>query len=378
MRGVVAIAVVVAALGCQSPRYGTYLTIDGDSQAIGFDRVELWFGVTSAATALTTPGNHRVETLYDRQFDQRADVIEVPRRDDGTRARETVVYLPPDAYNVQLKHLIAVAYAGQTPVGIAEAVGLPVEVDTVITADLELEPYVELTATTFGRGAERWGDEIRCIAYRKERGDPRRENLVAIVPPEDRDCDGLPASVDCDDAMACRVGTTCGASITCGSGESCALGCLTDGTCRPRVCVAARFCEPECAAAGAEKLLGCGLDSARGRFTAGLTRVGDTLCPHTISIELAVPCANPGIDALMPADGSMLPVIGNGTRCELTLVRGQTLNARYTALVSFDAPTLPPVRWSFVLDLDVGTLNDGTCGEAGPIDLSLGEIADCK
>src|SRR5512143_2120313 len=131
---------VLLAVGACESRYGTYFTIDGDSNEIHFDRVQLYFGTSTDRTEIGKPSGATTGAVYQRDADP-SDRFDVPRNADGSHATEATYWLPYSEHDQDLDYVAAVALdENDRPVGIGEVVDFEVEPDVVDKYDIELQP----------------------------------------------------------------------------------------------------------------------------------------------------------------------------------------------------------------------------------------------
>lgn len=227
----VAAVLVVALTACEA-RYGTYFNIDGDSQQIAFDHVELFFGTATNRSSLGTPEGVAMGKVYDRSFT-------ASDRFDVTLGTETEYYLPVSADNQALGYVGAVASKQGQIVGVGELIDFKLEAGIVNKYDIELSPK---PAGIIER-LDVWGGDPGCFAWRRDRGGL---STIGVMSPDDADCDGLAPAVDCNDF--CPTGAQqCEPDLAiCGVPNACGAGCNAGGTCAIEQCLPGELCADPC------------------------------------------------------------------------------------------------------------------------------------
>jgi hypothetical protein len=350
-------ASVVVLAACSS-HYGTYLIVDGSSSKLAFDRVELYFGAPVEVQGFATPAHPGFNPgpVFSRAF-VATDIVQQPTGASAT------YYVPPGGDNDALgAYVLAIAYQGQTPVGIGERFGFEIAAGKqVYEYPIALEPYV-------AAAVERWGPTPDCIAWQHHRAaDPANAtSLVAVVRADDRDCDGFETAVDCDDLAFCAADDpACNVRSVCGTSTTCAIGCVaTTGTCKSQLCVTPGLCAPMCALKGSDikARYDCGIVQSLDHTEIKLATHSGVPCETQFAV---VPFGNPCKDARLEyadsriTDGYTFQVGDDGLQCLVTLIAPST-NAPFVGddhiVISFDAPTGGGLRWSFVLGLTGGSV----------------------
>ena len=278
-------------LACDS-RYGAYLVIQGNTE---LDEIELYFGhdIGSSTSQFATPMyGAQTGLVFERKF-AAADVYVLDAPSNGT-----TFWIPPGEGNDKLgSYVAAVALRGGQPVGIGEYFGFQVPTDEIHEYVVTLEPYAQQIV-------DRWGGRPGCIAWRRMRSG--REANVAVVRGDDRDCDALDASIDCNDLCSAESPLCNLDRGFCNSTDSCALGCARIGTCTPQVCLPPATCSPDCEdAIGLAAKLECsfGRHPDHRYITADLITDGSTtqLCTKSFVFSPGIPCTAPMFEYVTPA-----------------------------------------------------------------------------
>ena len=360
---------------CES-RYGAYLTVKGD---IRFDEVELYFGIgidssgPGSGSAFATPRGPQTGLIFDRKFDA-SDIVTL----DATT--ETTFYMPPDEKNSQLgPYVVAVALAGGQPVGIAEYFDFAVPSDAVHQYILPLTAWNPLTM-------ERWGERPGCVMWRQARD---RDQVVAVVRADDRDCDALPRDMDCSDLCSAQS-PACAAGMTfCNVSSFCALGCSLMGLCAPAMCLPDATCaDPACAQlSGLDQRLACGRDKTTEHLELLLDRgsIGGNLglCDVAYSFSPGLPCNQPMFVSLTPGfETKFNPKIYTTnsvpTECTLELTGPSTtiaIDETHHALISLAPQNVGP-RVTFILGIKWSGRDQ--CLGGGFEAVPGGRVFDCK
>jgi len=345
---------MLACLCACETRFGAYLVVKGDTD---FDQVELYFGKPidssgpGSGNAFATPmRGQQSGTIFDRTFDA---------TDLGTieSANHTTFYLPPDEKNQLLgSYVVAVAIAGDSPVGIAELFDFTVPTDVVHEYHLDLTAWNPTTM-------ERWGQQPGCVAWKKPRDG--HDPVVAVVHSDDRDCDALASNVDCSDlcsqqSPACATGLTfCNSSPT-----FCALGCSVNNMCAATMCLPDAACTtPECVGlTNLDERLACGRDKTPLHLELLVDRsavANNALCEVAFSFSPGVPCNQPLFVNLSAGFATKFnPKISPSTsapgECLLELTGPSNTIAvddDYHALVSLAPSTTVGARVTFIVGL---------------------------
>ncbi|HUS32351.1 MAG TPA: hypothetical protein VMZ53_27815 [Kofleriaceae bacterium] len=230
-----AVVWLLALCACES-RYGDYFNVDGDSNGIRFDHVELYFGKHGMSDSnIGKPSGSTTGDVFIRDADA-SDAWDVDKNGDGSLASESTYWLPITEQNRELAYVAALAYdttmQSDKPVGVGEVLGFALEDGIVNKYDIELQKF-DFTVDT-------WGQSPGCFAWTRQRDG--KFSTIAVLSPDDADCDGVVASADCNDL--CPAGSTkCNPDETvCGGANSCGLGCAINGLCRIETCLPTIAC----------------------------------------------------------------------------------------------------------------------------------------
>lgn len=337
---------VLVLAGCES-RYGAYINVDGDGNQIRFDHVQLYFGTKTSRTDIGKPSGPAMGTVFDRQFDP-SDQFDVPPNSDSSKATESSFWLPPTPENEGIAYVAAVASNDQHPVGIGELLDFSIEDGVVFKYDIELQPYTL---------AEEWGTDPSCLAWARERDDGF--STIAVVHPDDEDCDGRIATADCNDL--CPTGSTgCMNRGVCsgGANNTCGLGCaMGTDSCTPEVCTPMATCSALCAAAGiADKRLECMLDRTPDHLEITVDTMGapGPLCQDQFAFApYAALCKNPIIEWVDPRvlGDYKLTISESSGKCvvHLATATSAAFVGQHHILVSIDPPNGSGPRPTFIL-----------------------------
>jgi hypothetical protein len=312
----VVVVVVVVASACGGDHFGTYFLADGRKASITFDHAEFYFGDGLDGTFASPAGPAKNGDVYQRLFNA-ADVA-VPT-DHG--AALATYYLAPDGdTNVGSYVLVLARDAQNAIVGVGEAADFP-----LAGAGEVVEVMVPLQAP--GQSVQQWGTDPACVTWARADHGP-----VAFVRDNDRDCDGAIAQNDCNDLLYCRAGDpTCSNTPMLCNTPTCAIGCMSQGTCVPSLCLSDLVCNPPgaCAALGSiSDTLKCVVAQGAATHldvrvpTAAQTAHPDQPCVHSFTVPLpdGMQCANPTIVFTEPfADGYVFQVDEAGTSCKFDL-----------------------------------------------------------
>jgi hypothetical protein len=255
------LALLAAACGDGWPE-GRYLFVDGDAANIEFDRVELYFGKTvGAALPHGVPGYVRAQD-GEEELLERVEVGSEGGEVIGRTTTHVDLFLPAGPADRVGEYVLAIAFLGDQPRGIGEVRQFAKDWADITRYQIVLEPFPTDTQVF-----DRWGpsdeDEKKCVRWTRD------QLTTAIVPDEDRDCDGYKdADVDCDPMTYCSgAAAGCVSAIPCVSDDNgCTLGtCVnTQGAsrvCTPQVCLPAAACRAGCPDKGnATEALDCVLE----------------------------------------------------------------------------------------------------------------------
>jgi hypothetical protein len=233
---------LLALCACES-RYGAYFNVDGDGNEIRFNHVELFFGKNGKSPAsIGNPSGPSMGKAFERDLDVEGnDAWDVEPNPDGSLATETVYYLPINEHDLELGYVGAVVFdktRSDKPIGVGEVLGIQLEDGVVNKYEIELQK-ADFGVDLWGTGPSGPG----CFAWTRQRD---QINTVAVLSPNDADCDGIVANADCNDL--CPTGsTTCAANESvCGTPSVCGLGCATDLVCTIQTCLPDLACDPMC------------------------------------------------------------------------------------------------------------------------------------
>ena len=369
-------------------RNGTYLVVKGNHD-LTFDRVEFYFGKTMMSSGVPGSPAHPDSApagaaLVASRLYAATDVQQV-----SAPVRRLNYLLDDVADNRGLGDVVvAIAYRGQTTVGIGELRAFEVASDQVVLYEIALAPFDPTAMEVWGRPAP------DCVRWR----DPDLGQVV-IVRADDVDCDAFPdQGVDCAPLSFCdgtgRGG--CQGALGClmkTATPGCELGgCVNmDGTtpraCTPTLCLTPTACD--CIASGTiGQEVQCALvaTSTHGPDYAFNIHGNQTLCNEPQDILIippnGLPCLDPKVEAAVPTPVGpshfTFEITTEGPNlCKLT-VRPDQIGAMvrypglYHMLISLDAGAIP--KGTFVLGLqgvaggctgqptiDMGTDPAGTC-----------------
>lgn len=331
-----ALAVLAVVAGC-TDRYGAYLEIDGRTGNLAFDRVEFHFGKylddtipSTPATPIASPPVVQKGSLFKRAFEA-SDVQQL-----GARDTTFVYYLGANGQEQYLgAYVVAVAFAGDQPVGVAELTDFTIPGDAVHQYPMPLVPF-------FANEVELWGNATAdCVKWTRMRDGDTAKTTFAVVRAEDHDCDGFTDEVDCAQLDYCPdASSSCPGHDPCIAGDTCAIGactnlrgmpsaprrCLapTDGA----VCLGPMACEACKSDAQIQKCLG-DAPFSHAEITIPVTPQ-ERLCSPTYPIPFPLPggmaCENPRIDLPLAGrwpDGFSVGVTAdpmNAGTCKLAIV----------------------------------------------------------
>lgn len=357
-------------VGCDD-RYGTYLRVDGHGE-IAFDRVEFYFADAIGAEVPLTPGH--ATAIPDAQLLGRRLIVDSDVQLTDGSVDTWSYYLPPVGQNERLgDYVLAIAYAGDQPVGIGEVFRFRVSDEReVVVYTLPLVAYA-------GEDVERWGrTQPDCVLWRRVREAPQPQ-AVAIVRDNDSDCDDFP---DRDDAIADCLpleycdgtgGTGCVGRVSCfteATGACQAGSCVnTDGapsSCTGTSCANDLICSGCDLAAPPDELLACALllQGTHEDYPI-VVKPTQALCfePQAVELVLPFPCKNPRIEASVNFNPA--PTFGytiaqtTGNTCLLDIrppTPGATFDGLPHVLISVDSLANAQLRTAFIvgLSIDVG------------------------
>lgn len=357
---------MLALLAACSDRYGAYFTIQGHD-AIQFDRVELYFGEEAGMKVPVAPGHLALEPeagLLMRRLVSDSDVVRL-----DAKSGSMTYYVPPGDDNDKLgDYVLAIAYAGDNPVGIGELFDFAIPTDeAVYKYELALVPYANEMVEMWGRPTQ------DCIRWKRSRG-PDHPALVAVTRDNDVDCD---AFVDRDDpAVDCEPLRYCDGSGNAGCIGAAACVTLDDG-CRIGACQnkdgQRASCSPVSCAVDAA-CANCDLDAPPGELLQCVLFADGThidypitvmpsqaLCSEPYKVNLVLPtgvlCENPKIEAVvnwMPGALFNYTIAASGSTCLLTLappMPGLEFVGVPHIMISIDSPGGPTPRQTFVIGL---------------------------
>jgi hypothetical protein len=363
------LALVVIA-GCET-RYGAYLVVKGD---VEFDHVELYFGAPVESSGTTsqfaTPKlGPQTGLVFGRSFDA-SDVASTAHE------RETTQYLPPTDANQELgAYVVAVALEGTTPVAIGEYFDFKVPRDAVHEYHLELEPWGQ-------QQVERWGTAPGCIVWKRVRDG--HDPVVAVVDADNRDCDDLDKTVDCNDL--CSTGSSlCDVSLSLCLAQ-CALGCNVDGSCTAKLCLPTSVCDSNCLElTDPAARFRCAIERASGRLRIVVDTISGQMCSHmyqfALSLDTNVPCIDPKL--VFPDGAAYLgftytiaadPTTQGGCVISSTQSNGVAFTTAHTFVASFADPDPAKPRHSVIIGIEPGS---DPCLQMGYRIERGGSIYDC-
>lgn len=358
--------VVAAALtlcACES-RYGTYIKLDGDPNELRFDHVELFWGNDPMTRAFGTPSGTKTGTVYTREYDMPSDEYDLPHNADGSLPTESTYWLPVTEDNRQLGYVGALVFdknQNRSLVGVGELQDFSVEDGIVAKFDIELEKPPLLG------GLDVWGMAPGCFSWTKPRNGALAPTTISVVLPDDADCDGHVANVDCNDtcppgAPLCnQMDSVCAPTTT-----SCALACQKSGqtACNPSVCLPPQACEQQCALAPPtiDSRMGCYIDPITGFAQHHLDLyihkdANLQLCTDTMQFSpYQRPCKNPIIewfDSSLDKWTYKITERSDG-QCEIKMIKptDSSFVGDHHILISIDPMTTTGARWTFLLGIN--------------------------
>lgn len=357
------VVLALAVCACES-RYGTYITIDGDSNELRFDHVELFWGNNPMTRPFGTPSGTKTGTVYTREFDMPSDEYDVPHNADGSLASESTYWLPVTEDNRQLGYVGALVFdkAQQDKlIGVGELQDFSVEDGIVAKFDIELDKPPLL-------GLDVWGTSPGCFSWTKQReGDNALSpSTISVVLPDDADCDGRVANLDCNDA--CPPGSLCDQmeSVCPPTTTTCALACqkANPGACNPSVCLPPDACEHQCAQLPATigSRMSCYTDPIAGYAQHHLDLyvhkdAQGQLCTDTMQFSpYQRPCKNPIIEWFDSSiDKWTYTIRGRSDgQCEIKMIKptDSSFAGDHHILISVESTTAGAPRWSFLLGIN--------------------------
>lgn len=341
--------IVLVALGACESRYGTYFTIDGDSTEIHFDHVRLYFGSATHSSQIGKPSGATTGPVYERQFDA-SDEFDVPALADGSHATQSTYWLPYTPDNLSLAYVAAVAYDGghDKPVGIGEVIGFKLESDVVDKYDIELQNPVF--------GVDLWGAAPGCVAWTRQRDG--QFTTIAVLPPDDSDCDGLASTLDCND-LCPPDSPTCSQSVdVCGTAGMCGLACAKQNVCTITTCLPDLACGLDCASFPATPAgrLACTIDHTTNHIQINVDTLNGQPCTQQFLFSpYGRACTNPRIEWVDPRfldDWKFkISATNGGSACQLQMESASNalFDGDHHMIVSFDPIGGAMSRWSAVV-----------------------------
>lgn len=356
--------VVVALLcGCGPDHFGTYFIADGRAAMIDFDHAEFYFGAPIGGS-IATPSGIRAGDVYRRLFVP--NDVAVPASDHRT----ATYYVPTDSGTAVGTYVLALARDSRNAVvGVADASGYP-----IVSARQVVEVRLPLVAAD---NVVTWGSSPSCIAW--ARGGGRAD--VAVVHDGDRDCDGTPATDDCNDLAYCAPNDpSCSTKPTFCS-TPCSIGCQVASTCQPSLCLPNSACVSDSCrnTTTVAERLACIANRATNVRIPLTTE--DRPCVDSFALPLpgATQCTDPIIDhAESLADGYTFDVSGGGDSCSFQIrapASPGALTGTHHLLVSIDPPTGSGPRSTFLVAI-TGDQHT-TCSDAVSTDNSF-DINRCQ
>ncbi|MBA3462897.1 MAG: hypothetical protein H0T46_23275 [Deltaproteobacteria bacterium] len=239
---------VVILCGCTVP-YGAYLEVDGRAAGITYDRVQFFFGKYAGDQLPTSPKHIPATadvaepgTLFKRLF------AETDLQELGALDATFTYYLPPRATSQGLgEYVVAVAFVGDKPVGIAEVTDFKIPSAEIWRYPM---PLVPVDREDF----ELWGNQkADCVRWKRARALGQVMTTLAVVRPDDHDCDGFADKDDCaeleycaDSAMRCDGRAVCFLEATCQIGACSNVrgtaASIPAKTCAPTACIGEAAC----------------------------------------------------------------------------------------------------------------------------------------
>jgi hypothetical protein len=357
---------MLALLAACSDRYGAYFTIEGHD-AIQFDRVDFYFGEEAGMKVPVPPGHTATEPepgLLMRRQGSDSDVVSLE-----AKAGSLTYWVPPGGDNDKLgNYVLAIAYAGDKPVGIAELFDFAIPTDeAVYKYELPLVPYANEMIEMWGRPTQ------DCIRYKRDRG-TNHPALVAMTRDNDVDCDAFvdkgDMAADCEPLRYCDGSGNAGcigASACVTLGDGCRIGACQnkDGqtaSCAPVSCVVDAACANCDLDAPPSELLQCVLFVDGTHIDYPITvKPSQALCIEPYKVYLVLPtgvsCENPKIETAvnwMPGAQFNYQIASAGSTCLLTLappMPGLAFEGIPHIMISIDSPGGPTPRQTFIIGL---------------------------
>lgn len=334
-----AVAAVILC-SCGSDHFGTYFIADGRAARIDFDHAEFFFG-SQTDGAYASPLGASSGRVFRRRFVSSDSAV-------GASSDATATYYVPVASTTEVgNYVMAVARdAADVIVGVGDASDFPLASgDEVIKVELPLEPP--------GNNVQVWGVDATCAAWTR----PGSSN-VAVVQPDDRDCDGAAADDDCNDLSYCAPG-----DASCSTDPSlcltpCAIGCRSSTTCAPSVCLPAAVCTlPDgCRAAStvAERIACLASHVSHLHVLVSLMDNGRPCADSfTVSLPSGTQCTRPAIEYSEPtADGYSFKIQDDGASCTFAIKAPSNpgaFNGDHHVLVSIAAASGIGPRQTFLV-----------------------------
>lgn len=382
--------------GCQDERNGAYVVLDG-AEVAAFDRVTFYFGKGGERAPIVLPAPRFAVATGERQYAFERTLVP---SDAQPAAASTFTYYLTDASQGLGEYMIAIAYAGDVPVGITELIDFEIPSDVALIYELALVPYLDSEVQRWGRFPR---DDDECVRWTRFRDgdDPvTGPSTVVVGRKNDRDCDGFDdAATDCDPHAYCDPldATSSCSSGAClidgdGTGPACQLGACTnqDGqapACAPVACLVEAACTtcPVDGRSPAERVA-CAVRANETHVDFDILTNGDgTLCANPYTFALVLPgqiaCVDPEI-VLTMSDRDELPLQfsfhafeDEATGMCKIVVTELVDGARFTdavphLVITFGSPGPDGSRPSFVVGL---TVQSGACdGLSGLLASPLG------
>jgi hypothetical protein len=374
-----AVVLVLALCACES-RYGSYFNIDGDANEIRFDHVRLFWGNDPQTRAFGTPSGAHAGTVYTREHDA-SDDYDVEHNADGSLATQTTYYLPVSEENRQLGYVGAVVYDRSTsdrPIGVGEWRDFSLEAGVVAKYDIELQ---KAPANVIDK-LELWGNDPGCFAWQHERDG--QFSTIAVLSPDDADCDGLVTSADCNDT--CPTGAmTCNPDAGfCSSGTTCGLGCAKGGMCAISTCGPPTACSDTCAKHLAfDQRMKCASDATPDHLQIDVFMNGGTPCARSFLVmPYQLPCVHPKAEWIEQLNDNWSFSVAPGSNADVLITMDalsttQSFSNDHHLLISCDPKAGELARWSFFIGVQPGTSNCGPLPNYMLRDSALGSAFFC-
>jgi hypothetical protein len=378
VRALLAVLLVVLC-ACES-RNGVYFNVDGDGNGIKFDRVQLYFGKNGQTTDIGRPSGATMGKAYEHDIDA-SDSFTVEPNADGSLASETTYWLPINDHNAKLDYVAAIVYDSTSttrdkPVGVGELSGFKLEDGIVNKYDIELEKA--------DVGVDVWGSNQSCFAWTRFR--EGQFSTIAVLSPDDLDCDGVVAGTDCNDL--CPIGSTlCSPDLSvCGTDMTCGLGCARTGdACQIQTCLPDIACSADCVLKGPslDTRMDCAAKNIAPHLTVNVNMTSGTPCARVFTVPIYNrSCA--GVVELWEQnffDGwsiEVKPSANDPNHCEVSMNHlnpTASFSGDHHVLVAFPPISPSQSQWSVMLGVRPGTT---PCGIEGyTIDQLIGMPNDC-